>query len=161
MQRFFRLCSAVAVTALLAGCAGLLAERPRVNIASITPKEMKLLEQVFTMDLRIQNTGESEIAVNGIVFDLEINDRPFATGVSNQNLVIKPFSSQVVQAEAVTTLPNLLRQVAGAPKSDELKLTYRLRGTIHTGGALGRIHFDDKGEISAAQMQTGSGPARR
>jgi LEA14-like dessication related protein len=138
----------------LAGCTGLFlnAERPRVNIANIEPKDMKLLEQVFTMDLRIQNPGESAIHIRGLTFELEINDRPFATGVSDRQLIIEPFTSQVVQVEAVTTLASLLRQVSRVQKSvDAQKLEYRLKGTIHTGEAFGRISFDETGEIAGLQ----------
>jgi hypothetical protein len=35
---------------------------------------------------------------------------------------------------------------------DELKLKYRLKGTIHTGSALGRIPFDETGEIAGLQQ---------
>jgi LEA14-like dessication related protein len=139
----------------LTGCTGffLSAERPRVNVANIEPKEVKLLEQVFTMDLRIQNPGESAIHVRGLSFELEINDRPFATGVSDQQLTIEPFTSKVVQVEAVTTLASLLRQVSQAQKTvDAQKLKYRLKGTIHTGEALGRISFDETGEIAGPQQ---------
>ncbi len=137
------------------GCTGLFlsAERPRINIANIQPKDVKLLEQVFTMDLRIQNPSESAIDVKGLNFDLEINDMQFATGVSNQQMTIQPFTSQVIQVEAVTTLANLLRQVSQVQKSvDTAKLKYRLKGTIHTGSAFARIPFDERGEIEAPQQ---------
>jgi len=142
---------------IITGCAGaglyMSADRPRVNISNIQPKDVKLLEQVFTMDLRIQNPSESAIDVKGLAFNLDINNKPFATGVSNKQLTIQPFTSQIIQVEAVTTLANLLRQVSQAQKSaDATKLKYRLQGTIHTGSALGRISFDETGEIAGPQQ---------
>jgi len=155
MRDVFRLTCLIVAVILITGCAGLYmsADRPRVNISNIQPKDVKLLEQVFTMDLRIQNASESAIDVKGLAFNLEINDRPFATGVSNQQLTIQPFTSQVIQVEAVTTLANLLRQVTQVQKSvDAAKLKYRLQGTIHTGSALARISFDETGEIAGPQQ---------
>jgi LEA14-like dessication related protein len=155
MRDVFRLTCLIFATVLITGCAGLFlsADRPRVNIANIQPKDVKLLEQVFTMDLRIQNPSDSAIDVKGLAFNLEINNIPFATGVSNKQLSIQPFTSQVIQVEAVTTLANLLRQVSQVQKSvDASKLKYRLKGTIHTGSALARIPFDETGEIAGPQQ---------
>lgn len=145
----------IVAAALVTGCTGLFlsAERPRVNISNIQPKDVKLLEQVFTMDLRIQNPSESAIHVRGMTFEIEINEKPFATGVSDQQLTIQPFTSQVVRVEAVTTLASLLRQVSHAQKSVEVqKIRYRIKGTIHTGEALGKIFFDEEGEITTPQQ---------
>ncbi len=157
MKNITRVLCALISGFVLIGCAGaglyMSADRPRVNISNIQPKDVKLLEQVFTMDLRIQNPSESAIDVKGLAFNLDINNRPFATGVSNKQLTIQPFTSQIIQVEAVTTLANLLRQVSQAQKSaDAAKLKYRLQGTIHTGSALGRISFDETGEIAGPQQ---------
>ncbi|MCX5834481.1 MAG: LEA type 2 family protein [Deltaproteobacteria bacterium] len=155
MRDVFRLTCLIVAAALMAGCTGLFlsAERPRINLSNIQPKDVKLLEQVFTMDLRIQNPSESAIDVKGLAFDLEINNIQFATGVSNKQLTIQPFTSQVIQVEAVTTLANLLRQVSQVQKSvDASKLKYRLKGTIHTGSTFGRIPFDESGEIAGPQQ---------
>ena len=84
---------------LLSGCASLfwMGEKPRVDIVNITPKEMRLLEQTFLMELRIQNPTDTDLDVNGLSFDLEINGQPFARGVSNQSLKIERLSTKVVQ----------------------------------------------------------------
>ena len=51
----------------LGGCAHLFsrAEAPRVNIANITPKDVKLFEQVFAMELRVMNPTDKEIGYQG------------------------------------------------------------------------------------------------
>jgi LEA14-like dessication related protein len=155
MRDVFRSTCLIIAAVLITGCAGLSlsADRPRVNIANIQPKDVKLMEQVFTMDLRIQNPSDSAIDVKGLAFNLEVNSKPFATGVSNKQLTIQPLTSQVIQVEAVTTLVNLLCQVSQVQKSaDVSKLKYRLQGTIHTGSAFGRIPFDETGEIAVPQQ---------
>ena len=154
MQAFIRFAGVIAAAVFITGCSGLMlsAERPRFNIANIQPRELKLLEQVFTMDLRIQNPSGSPIDIQGLVFNLEINDVPFASGVSDKHLTIPPFTSRLLQVEAVTTLASLLHQISQAQKStDAMKLKYRLKGTIHTGSVPARIPFDEAGEISGLQ----------
>jgi len=134
---------------LLAGCAHLLgtADNPRVNIASLTPKDMKLFEQVFVMELRVMNPGDKELVINGLAFNLEVNDQPFAGGVSNESFTVGPFASHVVQVEAVTTLASLLRQIVQAQKGEFSGFTYHLKGYFHSGSSAVRIPFDETGEF--------------
>jgi LEA14-like dessication related protein len=133
---------------LLAGCAHLgKADKPRVNIANITPKEVKLFEQVFDLELRVMNPSDKGLAINGLVFDLEVNGQPFASGVSNHRFTIEPFSSYVLQVEAVTTLGNMLRQVIKAQREEFSGLTYRLKGSFHSETATFKIPFDGTGEF--------------
>ena len=134
---------------LLAGCAHLLgtADNPHVNIASLTPKDMKLFEQIFVMELRVMNPGDKELAINGLAFNLEVNGQPFARGVSNESFTVGPFASHVVQVEAVTTLASLLRQIVQAQKEEFSGFTYHLKGYFHSGSSAFRIPFDETGEF--------------
>lgn len=135
---------------LLAGCASLfwMGEKPRVDIVNITPKEMRLLEQTFLMELRIQNPTDTDLEVNGLSFDLEINGQPFARGVSNESVRIERLSTKVVQVEAYTGLTSILRQLSEARKGSYASgFTYRLKGSVHTGAPAFRIPFDEQGEF--------------
>ena len=122
-------------------------ERPRINIANIMPREIKLFEQVFDLELRIQNPNDTPLAVNGMAFELELNDKRFATGVSNQDLVIDRLSSDVVHVEAITTLVGFLRQVAEYQQTKDPRVTYRIKGSIYSGSPGIKLPFDDSGEI--------------
>jgi LEA14-like dessication related protein len=148
-QRIFMMTGTFIPMLLLAGCAHLLgtADNPRVNIASLTPKDMKLFEQVFIMDLRIMNPGDKELVISGLAFNLEVNGQPFARGVSNESFTVGPFASHVVQVEAVTTLSSLLRQIVQAQKGEFSGFTYRLKGYFHSGSSAARIPFDETGEF--------------
>lgn len=135
---------------LVSGCASLfwVGEKPRVDIVNITPKEMRLLEQTFLMELRIQNPTDTDLDVNGLSFELEINGQPFARGVSNQRVTIERLSTKVVQVEAHTGLTSILRQLSEAGKGGYASgFTYRLRGSVHSGSPAMRIPFDEKGEF--------------
>jgi len=119
----------------------------RVNIADITPKEMKLFEQIFAMELRIMNPTDKELVIKGMVFDLEVNGQPFARGVSNQGFTVGPFASHIVKVEAVTTLASLLKQVIQAQKEEFSGFTYRLKGFFEPESSSFRIPFDEQGEF--------------
>ena len=122
-------------------------EPPRINIANVKAKEIKLFEQIFDLELRIQNPNERDLVVNGLTFSLESNDQPFATGVSNQEITIEHFSSKVIQVEAITSLTGILRQIASAQRSGLARVRYRIKGTLHTRSPGGKLPFDDSGEI--------------
>ena len=149
MKRWPFLLCLVALGFLLANCAAFQQnmERPRINIANIMPREIKLFEQVFDLELRIQNPNDTPLEVNGLAFDLEINGKRFATGVSNQSLVIDRLSSDVVRVEAITTLVGFLRQVAEYQQTQSPRLSYRIKGSVYSGSAGTKLHFDDSGEI--------------
>jgi len=132
----------------LAGCTwmGKSMDRPRITIANITPREMKLFEQIFDLDLRIQNPNDSPLAINGLTFELEINEKPFASGVSDQNVTVGRFNSDIIRVKTVTTLWSILRQVADIQKTGIPRVTYRIKGAIYAGSPSIKLRFDDWGE---------------
>ena len=140
----------VMLVLLVSGCASLfwMGEKPHVDIVSIVPKEMRLLEQTFLMELRIQNPTETDLDINGMAFDLEVNGQPFARGVSNQSLKVERLSTKIIQVEAYTGLTSILRQLSEARKGNYTSgFTYRLKGSVHTGAPSFRIPFDETGEF--------------
>ena len=140
----------VILVILVSGCASLfwMGEKPHVDIVNITPKEMRLLEQTFLLELRIQNPTETDLDINGMSFELEINGQPFARGVSNQSLKVERLSTKVVEVDAYTGLVSILRQLYEVKKgSYESGFKYRLKGSIHTGAPSFRIPFDETGEF--------------
>jgi LEA14-like dessication related protein len=57
----------------------------------------------MTLELRIQNPNDTDLDVTGLKFDLDINDKFFGSGISDQRLTIGRLSSGVIRVEAVTT----------------------------------------------------------
>jgi len=139
------------------GCSGLFRtmEPPRINIVNVTPKEIKLFEQVFDLELRVQNPNEAALPIHGLAFELEINDRRFATGVSNENVTVDAFSSLVVHVEAVTSSWVILQQIAQLQRTGTPLVNYRIRGAIYSGSPSVKLPFDNMGEF-----KTPVGPAK-
>ena len=133
----------------LIGCSGLFRtmERPRINIVNVTPKEFKLFEQVFDVELRVQNPNESALSINGLAFELEINDRQFATGVSDESATVDRLSSLVIHVQAVTSISGILQQIAHLQRTGTPLVTYRIKGIIYSGSPSVKLRFDDSGEI--------------
>jgi hypothetical protein len=88
------------------------------------------------------------LSVNGLRFDIELNEREFGNGMSGEHLTVPRFGSQAVDVEVFTTLASFLRQVQDLNKGAGQKVTYRLRGTafVESPGTF-KAPFDEKGEI--------------
>ena len=119
-----------------------------VHIADMTPKEMAIFEQRFNIKLRIQNPNDVEFSINGLRFDIELNERAFANGMSGQRVTVPRFGSEVVETEVFTTLGSFLRQVEKLNKAGGQKVRYRLKGTafVDAPGTF-KAPFDESGEI--------------
>jgi LEA14-like dessication related protein len=123
-------------------------EAPRVHIGDLTPKEMTLFEQRFDVKLRIQNANDADLSINGLRFDIDLNDHEFANGMSGQRVTVPRFGSELVDVEVFTTLASFLRQVQDLNTGAGQKVRYRLKGTafVESPGTF-KAPFDEQGEI--------------
>ena len=135
---------------LLAACSTMPKEYEmlRVHIADMTAKDMAIFEQRFDVKLRIQNPNDVDFSINGLKFDIELNEREFANGMSGQRVAVPRFGSELVNVEVFTTLTSFLRQVQGLSGGASQKVRYRLKGTafVDAPGNF-KAPFDDTGEI--------------
>jgi LEA14-like dessication related protein len=81
-------------------------------------------------------------------FDIELNEREFANGMTGERLTVPRFGTQTVDVEVFTTLASFLRQVQDLNASGGQKVRYRLKGTafVDSPGTF-KAPFDEKGEI--------------
>lgn len=141
----------------LNACAAFSMQEPlNVTIADLKPIEVGVLEQRYALKVRLLNPNDVEIAFDGVVFDLEINDTPFAKGVSNQSSVIPRFGEAVIDVQAVSGLQNILWQINELLKGERTTLTYRIKGRLHSGG-FGFTRFDSSGQIAIPGTNRKSG----
>jgi LEA14-like dessication related protein len=130
-------------------------EAPKISIANIAPKDFALFEQRFDVQLRIQNPNEKELSLNGMRFDIDLNEREFANGMTGETVVIPRFGSQVVNVEVITGISSFLRQIQELNKTGAGgKMTYRIKGTafVESPGTF-KLPFDEKGEIDLGFAQ--------
>jgi LEA14-like dessication related protein len=139
--------------AALAGCAGLPPgmEPPAVTIADFGLGSASLFEQQFSLKLRIQNPNPDDLRIDGIAFDLEINDQPFAKGVGNQAVTVPRFGSGFMPVEAVSSLGGLLRQFGRVVQGDKPFFKYRIKGSLSVAGGT-RVPFDRRGEFDLGAL---------
>jgi LEA14-like dessication related protein len=123
-------------------------EPPRVHITDMTAKDVAIFEQRFDVKLRIQNPNNTDLSINGLKFDIDLNEREFATGMSGQRLIVPRFGSEVVDVDIFTTLGSFLRQVQNLSSGSAQKVRYRLKGTAYVDSpGTFKAPFDESGEI--------------
>lgn len=142
---------------LLAACSSLPmgAMAPKVSVAAVDVKSLGLFEQRFDLGLRVSNPNDFDLKIEGLDFDLEVNGRPFAKGLSNTTVMIPAASSTIVHVEAITESKNLITQVKTMP-FDMLKegVPYRVKGRVKTDKT-DWIPFEHKGVYGAEQKPKG------
>ncbi len=142
---------AVILTAvlLLSACASI-APQPdqfKVNISSIQMVESTLMEQRFVVKLRIMNRGRESVSIDGMSFDIELNGKDFASGVSNEKITIEAFSEDVLSVSVTSTIFGILRQLQGLQQKKSQPFSYEISGSIYPAGSFLNIPFKEKGEI--------------
>lgn len=119
-----------------------------VSISNLSVVEAGLFEQRYRLGLRVQNPNSADLPINGVAFEVEINDQPFAKGVSSQAITIPRFGEQVMELEAVSTLAGIVRQIAELEKNQQGgSLRYRVKGKLSVPGQAAPLPFDYRGEL--------------
>lgn len=136
----------VLVLAALAGCASLAGQDPlQVTVAGIEPMAEKGegLELRLLVKLRVQNPNPAPITYDGAYVKLEVQDRTFATGVSDVGGSVPGFGEAVVEVPVAVSMLRMVRQVMGM-KDDAPADTIRYA----MSGKLGYHRFRADGEFS-------------
>jgi len=139
--------TAAIVALWLAGCTGLPLgmQAPSVTLADISVVNVGLFEQQFMLKLRVQNPNPQEFVIDGLAFDLEVNEQPFAKGVSNQLVTVPRFGSAVISADTMSTLGGVLRQFGRLAQGERPSFAYRIRGNLSISGS--NVPFDRRGDF--------------
>lgn len=136
------------VTLTLNGCAGLFGgDSLHVNVAGIEPLASQGLEMRFNLKLRVQNPNDSTLSFNGISVDLDLNGRPFASGVSDQGGSVPRFAESVISVPVTVPAFTAVGQALALPGAVQSgQIPYTLRGKL-AGGLTGTTRFVDQGTL--------------
>jgi LEA14-like dessication related protein len=136
---------------VLAGCATMRSDTLHASLADVSIVEAGLIEQRYGLKLRFMNAGESDITIDGLAYEIEINGHSFARGVSDRVVTIPRFGEAVVEVSAIGNLAGILRQFAEF-QSGRFRVEYRLTGRTGSRSTFGAQSFDVQGRISLPQV---------
>ncbi|MDP2867548.1 LEA type 2 family protein [Methyloversatilis sp.] len=151
----------LALLCALTGCAGLAARDPvRINLVGVEPLQGEGFELRFAVKLRVQNPNDSVIDYDGLALELDVNNRSFATGVSDAKGSVPRFGETVISVPVTVSALSALRQALGMTEGSTLEnLPFALRGKL-AGGTFGTVRFSEEGRLSLPGMAHGNGSAR-
>ena len=143
---------------LVTGCAGMrgLKEKPRVSVADIRVQDIKAMETVLILQLRILNPNDIPIDLNGVNCEMEVDGRHFASGIADANQTVPAFGTTTVPVSVYASVLDMvssvvdLIQTSEAASSRGKPVAYLLKGTVIVGvqGFKKEIPFTSSGELS-------------
>ncbi len=134
----------------LSGCSAITTkpEQFKVNISSMQVLESTLMEQRFQVKLRVMNRTNNVVNIDGMSFDIELNDKDFASGVSNEQVTIEAFSENLISVNVTSTIFSILRQINSLQQNKSQAFKYKISGYVYSGSSLWGIPFQETGEIN-------------
>lgn len=153
-RRLFALFALLAVAALLVGCAAMsgIKEKPQITVADIELKNAGLLENAFTVMLRVMNPNDVGIDVKAVTCNLSLNGREFARGAAESGARLAPYSSVLVPVDVYSSTVDMAGALARAlrlgVRGDEAS-RYALEGTALVGvrGFEVKVPFKSEGDF--------------
>ena len=130
-------------------------QQPAISITDLRVQEVKPLEAVFLLELRVINPNDIELDIRGINCDLKLDGNHFATGVSDVQQKIPAFGTATLPVtiyastfDMIGSIIQMLQRVdqrngTGKP------LHYELAGTVSLAeGTVRSLPFQAKGELN-------------
>jgi LEA14-like dessication related protein len=139
----------VVFAALLGGCASLVPGDPlQVIVAGIEPLPGEGLELRLMVRLRVQNPNNAPVDYDGVYLQLDVQDKTFATGVSDQGGELPAFGESLINVPVSVSAMRMARQFTGMLDGKPVdKISYRLTGKLG-GSLLAGRSFETQGEFA-------------
>lgn len=124
-------------------------EPPRVHVADLQVQELRALEAVLRIELRVLNRNDIEVEIKGIDCELEINGKHFASGVTDQKVKIPSYGTTIVPMVVYSSVLDVVRSVLGIKEKE--KIEYKITGRLHLEDGVmvpSFIRFQSEGELN-------------
>lgn len=134
---------------LSGGCAGLRHSEPvDVIMVGVAPLQGQGLELRMLVKLRVQNPNELPLDFNGVSVRMDVQGKPFATGVSDAVGSVPRFGETIVSVPVSISMFRIARQTMSVINNEYLgKLEYEMNGKL-TGPEHNSVRFSSKGEFA-------------
>ena len=122
-----------------------------VRLADLRPIGGGLFEQRFRVDLRLVNPNDFALDIDGLTLDLDLQGRPFASGLSNRRVRVPRLGEAVVPVEASTSILEFARQIFVLAETGDL--SYRISGVAYLGGiGGGQVPYERSGSLGLSSL---------
>lgn len=144
-----RLLATLLIAIALSSCASLAPRDPlRIDLVGLEPLPAQGMEMRFAVVLRVQNPNDAAIDYDGLALQLDVNNQPLASGVSDQSGQVPRYGEALLRIPLTISAFSVLRQAwAASGYPNGRGLPYELRGKLG-GGLLGTTRFSDAGTLN-------------
>lgn len=121
----------------------------QVSVADIESLDGQGLEWRMLVKLRVQNPNDAPVEYDGLYLKLDVLDKTFATGVSDERGTIPRFGEALISVPVTVSTINIVRHAIGIAADGGLpkKVNYRLEGKLNST-AFVSTRFDSQGELA-------------
>ncbi|MCI5115100.1 MAG: hypothetical protein D3913_06135 [Candidatus Electrothrix sp. LOE1_4_5] len=113
----------------------------QIALSDIELQEIKALETIFLLTLRIINPNDKAMELRSLKCNLKINGEPFAAGISDESQSLPPFGTISIPVVVYTSQFAIVGSVIEVLQKDvqqyggrrEEPLNYELSGKLHLG----------------------------
>ncbi len=132
------------VVVVFTGCAGIgrYSETPYITLSNINLLNMGVFEQRYRIMMRVQNPNDVAIPIKGMSYQIVINEKDFARGVSNKSFIVPAFGEEVIELEATSDLNSIRSQFQNLMAGGIRKVSYRLIGKAKVENRIRRLPFE-------------------
>jgi len=147
----------LSIPLLLNGCAtmGPIVEKPTITVTDLRIQEVKALEAIFMLELRVMNPNDFPLDIRGINCDLKLDGNRFATGLSDVRQEVPAFGTSTIPVTVYASMFDMVSSVIqvlqgvdqqnGPAKPLHYELTGKVRLAGH--GTARSLPFQSEGEI--------------
>lgn len=134
---------------LLGGCATMPNyDPPQVTVATIEPLPSEGMEVRLLVKLRVQNPNDTPIDYDGVSVKLDVLDRTFATGVSDEKGSVPRFGESVIGVPVTISVLRMVKNFIGMMDGKPISsIHYEMSGKLNTG-TFSAWRFASKGEFA-------------
>ena len=149
LERRFLSLSAGLLALTLGACAGLGQGDPiQVSVAGVESLPGEGFEMRMLVKLRVQNPNDTPLEYDGVYLKLDVLERTFATGVSDQRGTVPRFGESVIGVPVTVSVLSMARQAFGMLDGKPIEsVRYELNGKL-SGPALSAVRFQSQGELA-------------
>ncbi len=144
------------IALMISGCAvfGKSLEAPRITLSNLTAQESTGFESVFQIQIRVMNPNDIDLNIQGVDCKLDINDKPFAYGLSQAKVTVPAYGSATMPMTLYSSIFDIARGILDVSITKEM--TYRLKGRVRLDGTVrlpSKLKFKSEGTFPLKDLQ--------
>ena len=138
----------ITVALTLSACASVQRDPVQVTVADIESLPGEGLEFRMMVRLRVQNPNDAPVEYDGVYLKLDVLDKTFATGISDERGSVPRFGESIISVPVTVSALRMAAHALGMLDGKPIdKIHYNLDGKLN-GPMFGSTRFQSQGEFA-------------